>query len=68
MRAAQGPFPMETSYAWHDAGEGWTQMALRNRGEPAGFKALAAPLVSRAMRRANRKDLLRLKKILEDAA
>lgn len=41
---------------------------LRNRGEPAGFGKLAAPLMAAAMRRANRKDLERLKAILEGRA
>jgi hypothetical protein len=40
-------------------------MTLRNRGEPAGFSRLAGPLMAGAMRRANRKDLQRLKAILE---
>jgi hypothetical protein len=40
-------------------------MTLRNRGEPAGFQRMAAPLMERAMRRANAKDLARLKRILE---
>ena len=65
MSTAQGPFPMETTYTWEDAHEGATRMKLRNRGEPAGFKRLAAPLLARAMRRANQKDLRRLKRILE---
>ena len=65
MGTAQGPFPMETTYTWEDSAEGATRMALRNRGEPAGFKVLAAPLMSRAMRRANEKDLRRLKQIVE---
>jgi hypothetical protein len=65
MRTAQGPFPMETTYTWRDAGDGATRMALRNRGEPAGFAKLSAPMVAAAMRRANRKDLERLKAILE---
>jgi hypothetical protein len=40
---------------------------LRNRGEPAGFSKVAAPLMASAMRRANAKDLRLLKRILEDA-
>jgi hypothetical protein len=43
-------------------------MVLRNRGEPAGFARLAAVVMVRAMRRANRKDLRRLKQILEGNA
>jgi hypothetical protein len=40
-------------------------MTLRNRGEPSGFARVAAPLLAGAMRRANEKDLWRLKEILE---
>lgn len=65
MRTAQGPFRMETTYTWEDAGDRATQMTLRNRGEPAGFAKLTAPMVAAAMRRANRKDLERLKAMLE---
>jgi hypothetical protein len=65
MSTAQGPFPMETTYTWHDAGEGVTRMTLRNRGEPAGFAKIAAPIMARAMRRAMTKDLQRLSGILQ---
>lgn len=65
MRSSSGPFPMETSYAWADAGEGGTRMSLRNRGEPAGFSRLLSPFMVPAMRRAAAEDLRRLKEILE---
>jgi uncharacterized protein YndB with AHSA1/START domain len=65
MSTSEGPFPMETTYTWSDAAAGATHMTLRNRGNPAGFKKLAAPLMARAMRRANEKDLARLRQILE---
>ena len=65
MRTAQGPFPMETTYTWRAVGDSSTHMTLRNRGEPSGFSRLAAPFMSRAMRRANRKDLAKLASILQ---
>jgi uncharacterized membrane protein len=68
MSTTDGPFPMETTYIWADAESGGTRMTLRNRGEPAGFSTIAAPLIARAMRRANRKDLDRLRQILEAAS
>jgi Polyketide cyclase / dehydrase and lipid transport len=67
MRTAQGPFPMETTYTWQAIDDRSTRMTLRNRGEPAGFSKLAAPLMTIAMRRANRKDLRNLRAILETA-
>ena len=65
MSTAEGPFPMETTYTWADSASGGALMTLHNRGEPAGFAKLVAPVIATAMRRANRKDLRRLKKILE---
>ena len=65
MSTADGPFPMETTYTWEDTASGGTRMALRNRGEPGGFSKIATPVMAIAMRRANRKDLKRLKHILE---
>lgn len=64
MATSDGPFAMETTYEWTDAGAG-TCMRLRNRGRPSGFSKMTAPLLATAIRRANRKDLARLKTILE---
>lgn len=65
MRTAEGPFPMETTYTWRPHGATSTQMTLRNRGRPRGFGSVMAPFIATAMRRANRKDLYRLKALLE---
>src|SRR5215216_1572975 len=65
MSTDQGPFPMTTTYTWEDAPSGGTRMRLRNHGQPAGFSKWAAPMIAAAIRRANRKDLARLKTILE---
>jgi len=65
MRTAEGPFPMETTYTWEDTNGGGTRMTLRNRGGPSGFSRVGAPVMAAAIRRANQKDLERLKQILE---
>jgi hypothetical protein len=65
MSTEQGPFPMETTYTWRDAGEGATRMTLRNRGEPAGFAKVTTPVMARVMRRAMSKDLQKLGEILQ---
>jgi uncharacterized protein YndB with AHSA1/START domain len=59
MRTTDGP-SMETTYEWRDVNE-QTEMTLRNRGGPALLSFLMAP----AMKRANTKDLAKLKSILE---
>lgn len=66
MATSDGPFAMETTYTWLPSGDGRTRMTLRNRGNPSGFSKLAAPAMAAAMRRANRKDLARIKRILEE--
>ncbi len=65
MATPEGPFPMETTYTWEDTPSGGTRMTLRNRGRPTGFPRLGAPFMIMAMRRANTKDLQRIKSLLE---
>jgi Polyketide cyclase / dehydrase and lipid transport len=65
MATAQGPFPMTTTYTWTAVSDGATKMTLRNHGAPAGFSKLLAPFMTMAVRRANKKDLATLKRLLE---
>ena len=67
MRTAEGPFPMETTYEFETVDGNGTRMRLRNRGAPSGFLTMLGPAMAFAMRRANRKDLARLKSLLEQA-
>ena len=54
-----------STYEWAAAGDGATRMTLHNRGEDRGVMKLFAPVMARAMRSANVKDLERIKAILE---
>jgi hypothetical protein len=64
MRTAQGPFPMQTTYTWAEV-SGGTRMTLGNTGRPSGFSKVAGLLMAPMIRRATRKDLQKLKSILE---
>ena len=65
MRTDQGPFPMETTYVWEPLNGDRTHMTLANQGAPTGFSKWVAPFMAMAVRRANAKDLARLKRVLE---
>ena len=65
MRTADGPFPMETTYEFEQVGELVTKMKLRNRGNPSGFSKVFSPFMEMMMRNANKKDLKKIKELLE---
>ena len=65
--AANGKYTVHRTYTWQVIDDRSTRMTLRNRGEPAGFAKLAAPFMTIAIRRANRKDLANLRARLESA-
>jgi uncharacterized membrane protein len=67
MKTANGPFPMETTYTWQPIDENQTLMTLRNRGIPSGFSKLFSPFMATMMKKANMKDLKKIKSILQSA-
>ena len=65
MKTVEGLFPMETTYTWEIVDDKTTLMTLRNSGNPKGFSILVAPLIAVMMKKANKKDLNKIKEILE---
>jgi uncharacterized membrane protein len=56
---------METTIAWQAINEYSTCMTLRNRGIPHSFSKAIAPLLALVIRKLSRRNLKRLKNLLE---
>jgi hypothetical protein len=65
MVTEDGPFPMETTYKWEIIDANHTRMSLRNKGIPSGFSRFISPFMSFMMKNANKKDLKKIKLIIE---
>jgi uncharacterized membrane protein len=66
MRSVEAPFPMHITYSFEDAPDGGgTIVRNRVRGDPGGFFALLGPLLEPLVERSVRKDLERLRGVLE---
>jgi hypothetical protein len=66
LRTDDGPFPLELTTTW----EAWddpetTVVRLHTMGSPTGARRLLGGVLAAAMKRANGKDLLELKQLLE---
>ncbi len=64
MRSIKGPFPMTITYQFDEA-ESATLARIRVQGDAVGFYRLAAPVLSRAVKRSITNDLKSLKHLLE---
>lgn len=65
MKTANGPFPMKTIYTFQAIDENHTRMILQNKGNPKGFNKIMSLFMPVMMRRANIKDLKKIKANLE---
>ena len=65
MASSDGPFPIETVYAWQEV-RGGTRIRLTNRGYPSGFSVYLNPIYSFAMRREMTKDLRQLDQLVRE--
>lgn len=65
MKSHSNGMRMETTVAWQAISENTTCMTLRNRGVPIAFSKSIAPLLKLAIRKASRRNLKQLKRMLE---
>ena len=64
MKSIKGPFPMEVSYEFEEAGDA-TLARIHIQGEASGFFKIASPIMARSVKKSITKDLRMLKQLLE---
>ena len=64
MKSLKGPFPMDVTYQFQER-DGGTLARIRAEGDAGGFYKVAAPLMTRMIKRNIGKDLEALKELLE---
>jgi len=67
LRTDEGPYPLELTTTWgpHDGDPERTIVRLRTTAEPTGARRLLRGFIETATKRANARDLLELKQLLE---
>jgi uncharacterized membrane protein len=65
MKTRSNGMRMETIVAWQAINENTTCMTLRNRGIPLAFSKTIAPFLKMAIKKASRRNLKQLKRMLE---
>jgi hypothetical protein len=67
MKSVVAPFPMHITYTFEDAGDGATRVRNRVRGGEGRVFSISSPLMAPLVKRNVRRDLERLRDVLEDA-
>jgi len=65
MESVKAPFPMKVTYSFAAAGPERTEVKVRVEGDATGFYKISAPVMAPQVRRSIRKDVAKLKDVLE---
>ena len=65
MKSVKAPFPMKVTYSFAAVDQGRTEATVRVEGDATGFYKLSAPVMAPQVRRSIRKDVAKLKQVLE---
>lgn len=66
MKIKDGSFPLSTTFHWNSIDENTTIMTIINLGKPKILSTIISPFMSFIVKYLNRKDLKKIKRILEN--